>query len=117
MLNEPRGTLGLFETPRPERVRVEQSSSDWAALRISRWPADGCLLDTGELAALWPTSRQLSPLIPVLVTFLTMRLAFDDRVPVHSPPSMPVSRGESYVNRNLVDQSINHRVSQASSPQ
>jgi len=42
---------------------------------------DEYIRETGEFAALWPTSRQLSPRIRAFVTFLTTRLTFDDRVP------------------------------------
>lgn len=40
---------------------------------------DDHIRETGEFAALWPTSRQLSPRIRAFVTFLTERLAFDER--------------------------------------
>ncbi|MBD8555092.1 LysR family transcriptional regulator [Rhizobium sp. CFBP 8762] len=47
--------------------------------------ADGCLVplmddyirETGEFAALWPTSRHLSPRIRAFVNFLAERLRFD----------------------------------------
>lgn len=47
--------------------------------------ADGCLVplmddyirETGEFAALWPTSRHLSPRIGAFVNFLAERLRFD----------------------------------------
>jgi len=42
---------------------------------------DQYVQETGEFAALWPTSRQLSPRIRAFITFLTTRLTFDDRVP------------------------------------
>jgi DNA-binding transcriptional LysR family regulator len=42
---------------------------------------DKYILETGEFAALWPTSRQLPPRIRAFVTFLTERLTFDDGVP------------------------------------
>jgi DNA-binding transcriptional LysR family regulator len=39
---------------------------------------DDHILTTGELAALWPTSRQLSPRIRVFVTYLTEHLQIGD---------------------------------------
>lgn len=38
---------------------------------------DDHIRETGEFAALWPTSRQLSPRIRAFVTFLAERLTFD----------------------------------------
>ena len=53
---------------------------------VGDWIADGSLtpvlaehiIETGELAALWPTSRQLSPRIRAFVDFMAARLDFAD---------------------------------------